>query len=490
MPQQKLHVGGKAVGDIKSGGGYVLGPMSPHPSGATYTIARKAEIATLDGDWAATNLTQHNRPQVDVSLTGAKIPRGSHDNEMHRMAGLLRHQGFGQEAIEYILTSETDRFEDRGDDFADMIKKHAREICKKPVGSQLTSFVGSSTEVKLEDWNDCFVTLDKLEDGDVKMLVPGFLSEGTSIICGLPGQCKTFFALSLAKALTTGQHFLGKWAVPEPIPVLYLIPESSGRAFKARCRAFGITCDPKLFRCRTVSQGRTIMLNDPLLVEAVKELVNPVIFLDTLPRFNEAGDENDAAANKKLVDDITALRSLGASVICVHHSTKASATVSPTLQNALRGTGDFGAMIDCAYHLRRDEALYNYGAGSLEFEVRCLKAREFDEPPAFKIAAKYKNAEGKLISFINESGDFQFVESFVAVVDEESKFLKIIYSEEGKKDSTETVAKKLGVTAKKASSIAKRAGYKRDKAPNGEWHLIKESRTPPSDDDREDQLSF
>jgi Protein of unknown function (DUF3987)/Bifunctional DNA primase/polymerase, N-terminal len=156
MPQGKLWVAGRMLGDIKSAGGYVLGPYSPHPSGKIYQVSKSKDVAELDGDWAATNLTQQNRTPVNLSLDGPKIPRGSHDNELHRMAGLLRHQGFGQAAIEQILMSEAaEKLENPGDDWQEMVKKHAREICKKPIGTQATAYVGSSSaRTATEDWGE------------------------------------------------------------------------------------------------------------------------------------------------------------------------------------------------------------------------------------------------------------------------------------------------------------------------------------------------
>ena len=67
---------------------------------------------------------------------------------------------------------------------------------------------------------DKFVSVGQLEQGEVQMLIDSFLPEGTTFIGGLPGECKTLFALSIARALTTGKPFLGKFIVPKLTPVL------------------------------------------------------------------------------------------------------------------------------------------------------------------------------------------------------------------------------------------------------------------------------
>jgi len=229
--------------------------------------------------------------------------------------------------------------------------------------------IASSSEPVLDpnDWRSQFRKVGELEEGGVKMLVDGLLPEGTIFIGALSGQGKTLFALSLVKALTTGQPMFGQFDVSEKHPVLYLIPESSARAFKGRLKKFHIPDDERLFLCRTLSEGRTLRLDDPTIHEAVRQM-KPVVILDTAIRFSTADDENSSVQNQKLVDDMISLRQLGASaVVAMHHATKSSRVESMDLENSLRGTGDLGACADAVYGIRRDESLYDSGNGPLEF---------------------------------------------------------------------------------------------------------------------------
>jgi hypothetical protein len=308
------------------------------------------------------------------------------------------------------------------------------------------------------------------------MLIDGFLPEGVNLIGGLAGQGKTLFALSLVKSLTTGDRFLGKFQPEEIVPCIYMIPESSARAFKARCRKFGITNDPELFLCRTITEGPALTLDSPILAEAVKEM-KPLIILDTLPRFNEAMDENDAASNKKLVSDIANLRALGCvGVLALHHATKSSADMQMTLENVLRGTGDLGAMADSVYGIRRDRMLYNDGAGPSEIEVRCLKPRDFEPPAPFRIAASYLSQDGSVKSYIDEDGDFSVVEAAVIMAAQESAFIKAIT--EDPTISREDLAIDLGITERKIRTLAKRLGYERQQGRYGTWFSKTMKSTP------------
>ncbi len=133
----------------------------------------------------------------------------------------------------------------------------------------------------------------------MKFLISEFMPEGVTLLGALSGSGKTWFCLSMAKAIATGQKFLGHFSVPEPANVLYLIPESGERSFRQRMDLMGIP--DERFLCRTMTAG-PIRLNDPELVRAVKEL-HPVVFLDTAIRFSEAENENDASQSAEVHGD-------------------------------------------------------------------------------------------------------------------------------------------------------------------------------------------
>ena len=108
------------------------------------------------------------------------------------------------------------------------------------------------------EWWKQFRSFDELEGtGVVKMYIENVLPEGIALLCGPPKEGKSFLALSIAKALTTGQPLFGKtgYDVPEVVPVLYLAAESGDNQFKLRCAKFGITSDKTKFIARTLPQG-------------------------------------------------------------------------------------------------------------------------------------------------------------------------------------------------------------------------------------------
>jgi 5S rRNA maturation endonuclease (ribonuclease M5) len=258
-------------------------------------------------------------------------------------------------------------------------------------------------------WRALFKAKSELDAGEMKFLIDGFLPEGVTFFGALSGSGKTWFCLSMAKALTTGKKFLGHFGVQERTNVVYLIPESGERSFRGRLEAMGIT--DERFLCRTMRDG-LLKLDNPLLLRGIREL-KPVVFLDTAIRFSEAESENDASQNASgMAGAIFNLLSAGAqAVVGVHHAPKDVAKKDMTLENTLRGSGDLGAMCDAVYALKVTDKQ------TLRLQVENVKARDFEPVPLFSIQGR---------PYINDVQDFGLLANI-----EEPFFQK---KENGKKD--------------------------------------------------------
>ena len=422
-PTKKLFVEGNPVGDIKSTGGYVLACGSVHPSGAIYSVIDDSPIAPLPD---ISGLVRHESERVNASVDGPPIPYGSHDTELTRIAGMFRHAGLNPTKIEELIVEVCEkRCENYGPDYREMCHKIAHSIGKKPVdppappvligGKPAGQVAQPGSQASPTDWRSQFRNLSEMEQGDVVMIIDGVLQEGTAFIGADPGHGKTLVALAFAKAITLGEPLFGisEYAVKQPRNVVYLIPESGDRAFRSRGESFRLPQDDR-FIARTISSGGPLALSDPSLLEAVRQL-KPVVILDTASRFLQANDENSAAQNRLLVNDITSLRAAGAvCVIILHHAKKrmSGKRETMTLQNMLRGTTDFGAMCDTAFGIRMDEHLYNRGAGPMEIELANLKDRErLGGLTSVRLAASYKKP-GAIFpsSYIDETGNFRPVD--------------------------------------------------------------------------------
>jgi hypothetical protein len=233
-----------------------------------------------------------------------------------------------------------------------------------------------------------------MSDEPLQFLITGFLLEECAcFITGLSGHGKTLIGLSLCKAFINQSPLFGNPAfeVTERIPCLYLIPESGEKSFKHRLKKFGLVRNDDMFLCRTLSDGAMLQLNDERLLEAAK---GRVVVLDTAIRFTDSADENSAAENKYLSRAIFLLLQRGArSVIGLHHSPKKFETAEHmSLENAVRGNGDIGAMLGLAY------AIKLLDPEKMLIQVECVKPRDIEPPPQpFQIQGR---------PCIDETGDF------------------------------------------------------------------------------------
>jgi hypothetical protein len=405
---------------------YCVSPGSLHPqTGKQYRVAINAPMTVpASQEIAFWNSERSVKKTVAPAGVDEPIPEGQRNSTITSILGKARQSTGAEYEVLIALARQHNQRCTRPLPDSEL-ETIARSIARYDVKQAGPVIMGGkvmgqpaliAAPANPANWRDSFKSVGELEQGDVRMLIDGVLPEGTIFIGGLPGEGKTFFALSIAKALTTGDPFLGKFFVPEITPVVYLTPEVGGRAFRKRCEKFNIPNDPEMFLCRTVSEGSTLPLDDASLIEAIRRL-KPVVILDTIIRFSEAQDENQAMQNKALVDDIVRLRQAGAvAVIGLHHATKAMRDKGMTLENALRGTGDIAASADAVYGLLRDSMLYNNGLGPNEIDVACLKPRDFEPPIPFRIAMTQKSEQGlvKVVSVIDQYRDFLVVTKYAS----------------------------------------------------------------------------
>ncbi len=262
------------------------------------------------------------------------------------------------------------------------------------------------------DWRKSFRQVSELDDGPVKMLIENILpTEGVTFIGSLSGVGKTWVALSMAKALRTGEPLFGRFPVPEIVPVAYLVPEMGSRAVRKRIETLQIPDHPE-FLLRTMKEGR-MQLTAPELKAMVQEL-KPVIFLDTAIRFTNGVEENSSGQNAAgLAEAIfTLLRAGARAVVCLHHSPKASGHAPfMTLENVLRGTGDFGAICEVVWGIERarrkkgkgwDHEYAKESDSLTRLHVENVKGRDADVADPFMIQGR---------PYLAERGDFVVIRS-------------------------------------------------------------------------------
>lgn len=204
------------------------------------------------------------------------------------------------------------------------------------------------------------VRLAKLDDTPVerRWLVEGLWSEeAVGFVGGTPKSGKTWLALEMAVAVASGKPCLGRYAVPNPGPVLLFAAEDAPAAVRLRgaglAKARGIDFERLAVGLITQPVLRLDLPHDREALAATVAKIQPrLLVLDPLVRLHR-GDENSSAEISDLLGFLRQLqREHHVAVLLVHHIRKSGAAQPG---QALRGSGDLHAWGDSNLYLLRKE---------------------------------------------------------------------------------------------------------------------------------------
>src|SRR5258708_3273592 len=182
-------------------------------------------------------------------------------------------------------------------------------------------------------------------------------ASSVGVIGGAPKCAKTWLGLDMALSVATGTACLGKYAVPEPGPVLVYLAEDALLVVRERvagmARHRGLDLAGVDIHVITAPVLRLDRDRDRLrLLETTRRLRPRLLLLDPLVRLHGI-DENHAGEVAELLAYFRSLqRQLDLSVVLVHHTRK-NATGGVAAGQGLRGSGDIHAFGDSNLYLRR-----------------------------------------------------------------------------------------------------------------------------------------
>jgi RecA-family ATPase len=198
----------------------------------------------------------------------------------------------------------------------------------------------------------------KNEESAQRWLVDGLWgARSVGVIGGAPKCAKTWLGLDMALSVATGTACLGKYAVPEPGPVLVYLAEDALSAVRERiegmARHRGLDLAGVEVHVITVPVLRLDREPDRArLLETARRLRPRLLVLDPLVRLHGI-DENHAGEVAQLLSYFRSLqRQLDLSVLLVHHTRKNAAGGAASGQG-LRGSSDIHAFGDSNLYLRR-----------------------------------------------------------------------------------------------------------------------------------------
>jgi AAA domain len=182
-------------------------------------------------------------------------------------------------------------------------------------------------------------------------------ASAVGVIGGAPKCAKTWLGLDMALSVATGTACLGKYAVPEPGPVLVYLAEDALPVVRERiegmARHRGLALGPVEIHVITAPVLRLDRDRDRTrLRETARQLRPKLLLLDPLVRLHGI-DENSAGEVAELLAYFRSLqRQFDLSVLLVHHTRK-NATSGVAAGQGLRGSSDIHAFGDSNLYLRR-----------------------------------------------------------------------------------------------------------------------------------------
>jgi hypothetical protein len=176
---------GKETWSVRAHNRYVVGPGSIHPkTQQPYTILVNAALAEPPDwliEWFLKNDSSESE-RVNASPDGPPIPHGNHDNELFRIACMLRNAGMDYEQIkDNLVTICEKRCVDHGSDYVQMCENKAKSACKYPVGQATPriSMGGVPVDPAVEETEYPEIPLVKYP------VFPNWVMHGTSVYEGL-----------------------------------------------------------------------------------------------------------------------------------------------------------------------------------------------------------------------------------------------------------------------------------------------------------------
>jgi len=179
---------------------------------------------------------------------------------------------------------------------------------------------------------------------------------GVGILGGAPKCCKSWLALEIAVAVTSGQRCLDRFAVGDSGPALLYMAEDAAPVVKARlcgiCRHRGIHLEELDIHLITAPALRLDRAQDQSRLRDAVACYKPrLLVLDPFVRLHRI-DENDAGQVSALLGYLRELqRELDVAIMVVHHARKNGSAAQPG--HSLRGSGDFFAWADSLLYVRK-----------------------------------------------------------------------------------------------------------------------------------------
>ena len=390
--------------DIRGDGGYVVAPGSTHPNGSAYLWQAHPDVVDLAPlpDWLADMLGGPTAPAanndapmdkqssayVQAAIDGEfsalrRAPEGQRNDALNRAAFAL-----GQFST-YLDAPSTKRMLEAtaiaiGLDASEVATTlesgwAAGEQEPREVPQARTEEASQTAEGLVAAKGITAAELLAMEFPPIQWVVPGFITEGLTLLAGAPKIGKSWLALGLGMAVAEGGKAFGEIDC-EPGRVLYLALEDNHRRLASRLRHMGWRAGPEGLDLMTTWPSLDDDCVHQLELWADQHPDARMVVVDVFAKIKSAkgGNRPQYETDYK---DVTALQRFaldrGLAVILVHHTRKQQDSDDPF--DAVSGTRGLTGSADSTFVLDRGmgqagPALYGRGRDIEEIE----KSMAFD----------------------------------------------------------------------------------------------------------------
>lgn len=175
-------------------------------------------------------------------------------------------------------------------------------------------------------------------------LIEGLIpQQSITAITGAPGAFKTWLTLEIAKCVSRGEDFVGKFKSTKG-KVLIVDKENHMQHIQPRLQMLGVQKEDIVY----VTKKEGFFIDDERdfanLIEIIKEKEIKLVIFDSLVRIH-SGDENEARHIAKVMNAFRKLTNYKTTVLFIHHNRKEGLRAQSTT-NSMRGSSDILAALD------------------------------------------------------------------------------------------------------------------------------------------------
>jgi hypothetical protein len=218
----------------------------------------------------------------------------------------------------------------RAKDLSDLNAELGREKLLPAIQANVVEVAGEVEKSWIEALDESVVTSNELRDLNLtprrKLLGDWFCEADLGFIFAFRGVGKTWLALAIAQALSTGRK-LGEWSAHAPVKVLYIDGEMPPDLMRSRCKGLAEGNNNLQFLNHEIlfeRSGKVLNITNREIQEAITEKCITsgvkVLFLDNLSTLASGMRENEADSWELVNSWLLNLRRRKIAVVIVHHA--------------------------------------------------------------------------------------------------------------------------------------------------------------------------